>query len=106
MVLWRISSLRTKTPDCLIVHIPLSCDCQQTVIQTRSRRNRIGSDLQQCSNYRTISLISHASKVMLKIIMKRIERKLEAEINVVQAYFDKACFHSSAPRMHWTVIRK
>ena len=36
-------------------------------------------DLQQCSNYRTISLISHASKVMLKIIMKRIERKLQAE---------------------------
>ena len=29
-------------------------------------------DLQQCSNYRTISLISHASKVMLKLIMKRI----------------------------------
>ena len=37
-------------------------------------------DLQQCSNYRIISLISHASKVMLNIIMKRIERKLEAEM--------------------------
>ena len=44
-------------------------------------------DLQQCSNYITISLISHASKVMLKISMKRIEGKLEAEINVVQAGF-------------------
>ena len=44
-------------------------------------------DLQQCSNYRSISLISHASKVMLKIIMKRIERQLEAEINVFQAGF-------------------
>ena len=44
-------------------------------------------DLQQGSNYRTISLISHASRVMLNIIMKRIERKLEAEINVVQAGF-------------------
>ena len=43
-------------------------------------------DLQQCSNYRTISLISHASKVMLNIIMEIIERKLEAEINV-QASF-------------------
>ena len=30
---------------------------------------------------------SHASKVMLKIIMKRIERKLEAEINMLQAGF-------------------
>ena len=44
-------------------------------------------DLQQCSNYRPISLISHASEVMLNIIMKIIERKLEAEINVVQAGF-------------------
>ena len=44
-------------------------------------------DLQQCSNYRTISLISHASKVVLKMFMKRIERKPEAEINVVQAGF-------------------
>ena len=44
-------------------------------------------DLQQCSNYRTMSLISHASKVMLKIIVKRIERKLEAEMNVIQAGF-------------------
>ena len=44
-------------------------------------------ELQQCSNHRTISLISHASKVMLTIIVKIIERKLEAESNVVQAGF-------------------
>ena len=28
-------------------------------------------DLQECSNYRTISLISHASKIMLKVIQCR-----------------------------------
>ena len=33
------------------------------------------------------NLIEYTSKVMLKIIMKRIERKLEAESNVVQAGF-------------------
>ena len=44
-------------------------------------------DLQQCSKYVTISLISHTSKVMLNIIMKRIEMKLEAKINVVHAAF-------------------
>ena len=44
-------------------------------------------DLQQSYKYRTISLISHASKLMLKIIMKIIERNLETEINVVQAGF-------------------
>ena len=44
-------------------------------------------DTQDCSNYHTISLISHASKILLKIIMKRIEDKLESEINKTQAGF-------------------
>ena len=38
-------------------------------------------DLNQCTNYRTIALISHASKTLPKIIMKRLERKLDEEIN-------------------------
>ena len=44
-------------------------------------------DLKLCSNYRTIALISHASKILLKIIQKRLEKKLEEEINIVQAGF-------------------
>ena len=34
-------------------------------------------DLQQCQNYRTISLISHPSKVMLKIILNRLKPQAE-----------------------------
>ena len=45
------------------------------------------SDLQQCTNYRTIALISHARKILLKIIMKRLQRKLDEEINQTQAGF-------------------
>ena len=44
-------------------------------------------DLKLCSNYRTIALISHASKILLKIIQKRLEKKLDEEINIVQAGF-------------------
>ena len=44
-------------------------------------------DLQQCTNYRTIALISHASKILLKIIMKRLQRKHDEEINQTQAGF-------------------
>ena len=33
--------------------------------------------LQQCQNYRTISLISHTSKVMLKVILKRLKPQAE-----------------------------
>ena len=34
-------------------------------------------NLQLCQNYRTISLISHSSKVMLKVILKRLNPKLK-----------------------------
>ena len=44
-------------------------------------------DLQQCTNYRTIALISHASKILLKIIMNRLEIKLDEETNQTQAGF-------------------
>ena len=44
-------------------------------------------DLQQCSSYRTKSLISHASKILLKVIMKRIERQIEEEVGNTQAVF-------------------
>jgi hypothetical protein len=44
-------------------------------------------NLKECCNYRTISLITHASKVMLKIILNRMKGKLEQEISITQAGF-------------------
>ena len=40
-----------------------------------------------CANYRTISLISHASKVLLKVILGRIKPKAELELAEEQAGF-------------------
>ena len=45
------------------------------------------SNLQQCQNYRTISLISHQSKVMLKIILNRLKPQAEKIIAEEQAGF-------------------
>ena len=42
-------------------------------------------NLQQCQNYRTISLISHPSKVMLKIILNRLKPQTEKIIAEEQA---------------------
>jgi len=36
--------------------------------------------LKQCANYRTIALVSHASKILLRIILERIQVKTETEI--------------------------
>ena len=43
----------------------------------------------ECSNYRTISLISHASKVMLKILQARLQQYMNHELPDVQAGFRK-----------------
>ena len=42
-------------------------------------------NLQRCQNYRTISLISHPSKVMLKIILNRLTPQAEKIIAEEQA---------------------
>ena len=43
----------------------------------------------ECSNYRTIALISHASKVMLKILQARLQQYVNHELPDVQAGFRK-----------------
>ena len=43
----------------------------------------------ECSNYRTIACISHASKVMLKILQARLQQYVNHELPDVQAGFRK-----------------
>ena len=43
----------------------------------------------ECSNYHTIALISHASKVMLKILQARLQQDMNHEIPDVEAGFRK-----------------
>ena len=39
----------------------------------------------ECSNYHTIALISHASKVMLKILQARLQQYVNSELPDIQA---------------------
>ena len=43
----------------------------------------------ECSNYRTIALISHASKVMIKILQARLQQYVNRELPDVHAGFRK-----------------
>ena len=47
------------------------------------------SNAKECSNYCTIALISHASKVMLKILKARLQQHVNWELPDVQAGFSK-----------------
>ena len=46
-------------------------------------------DAKECSNYRTIALISHTSKVMLKILQPRLQQYVNQELPDIQAGFRK-----------------
>ena len=47
------------------------------------------SNAKECSNYCTVALISHASKVMLKIIQAILQQYVNRELPDVQAGFRK-----------------
>ena len=47
-----------------------------------------GND-KQCSNYHTIALISHASRVILKILQARLQQDMNHELPDIQARFRK-----------------
>ena len=60
----------------------------------------------ECSNYRTIALISHASKVMLKILQARLQQYMNHELPDVQVGFRKVRgTRDQIANIHW-IIKK
>ena len=60
----------------------------------------------ECSNYHTIALISHASKVMLKILQARLQQYVNHELPDVQAGFRKGRgTRDQTANIHW-IIKK
>ena len=58
------------------------------------------------SNYRTIALISHANKVMLKILQARLQQYTNHELLDVQAGFNKGRgTRDQIANIHW-IIKK
>ena len=47
------------------------------------------ANAKECSNYCTIALISHTTKVMLKILQARLQLSMNSELPDVQAGFRK-----------------
>ena len=58
----------------------------------------------ECSNYHTIAFISHASKVMLKILQVRLQQYMNWELWDVQAGFRKGKgTRDQIENIHWTI---
>ena len=60
-----------------------SQDCKRSVFIPKN------GNAKECSNHCTIALISHASKVMLKILQARLQEYMNHELVDVQAEFRK-----------------
>ena len=60
-------------------------DCKMSVFITILKK----SNHKECSNYRTIALISHAIKVMLRILQARPQQYVNHELPDIQAGFRK-----------------
>ena len=58
----------------------------------------------ECSNYHTIALISHARKVMLKILQARLQQYLNCELPDIQAGFRKGRgTRDQIANIHWFI---
>ena len=57
--------------------------------KVRFHSNPKESQAKECSNYRTIALISHDSKVMFKILQARLQQYVNRELPDVQPGFRK-----------------
>ena len=58
----------------------------------------------ECSNYHTIALISHTSKVMLKILQARLQQYMNGELPGVQTGFRKGRgTRDQIANIHWII---
>ena len=62
------------------------------------------SNAKECSNYHTTALISHASKVMFKILQARLQQYVNHELPDVQAGFRKGRgTRDQIANIHWII---
>ena len=78
------------TPDpkrwyCESEALSMPANLENTAVATGLEKVSFHSNSKECSNYRTITLISHASKVMLKILQARLQQYMNCELPDVQA---------------------
>ena len=72
---------------------------ENSAVATGLEKVSFHSNPKECSNYHTIALISHASKVMLKILQARLQQYVNCELPDVQAGFRKG----RGPNICWII---
>ena len=84
--------------------------CQQiwenSAVATGLEKVSFHSSTKECSIYHTIALISHASKVMLKILQARFQQYVNSELPDFQSSFSKGIgSRDQIPNICWMIVK-
>ena len=67
----------------------MPANLENSAVATGLEKVGLHTNPKECSNYCTIALVSHASKVMLKILQARLQQYVNHELPDVQTEFRK-----------------
>ena len=67
----------------------MPANLENSAVATGLEKVSFHSNAKECSNYHTTALISHASKVMLKILQVRLQQYMNCALPDIQAGFRK-----------------
>ena len=82
----------------------MPANLENSAVATGLEKVSFHSKPKECSNYCTIALISHASKVMLKILQARLQQYVNCELPDVQTGFSKGRgTRDQIANIHWII---
>ena len=84
----------------------MPANLENSAVATGLEKVSFHSSPKECSNYCTIALISHVSKVVLKILQARLQQYVNCELSDVQDAFRKGRgARDQIANIHW-IIKK
>ena len=84
----------------------MPANVENSAVATGVKKISFHSNPKECSNYRTIAPISHANKVMLKILQARLQQYMNWELSDAQAGFRKGRGMRDQIANIWWTIKK
>ena len=85
----------------------MPANLENSAVTTGLEKVSFHSNPKECSNYCTIALISHASKIMLKILQARLQQSANWELPDIQAGLRKGRgTRDLIANIHWIIGKK
>ena len=83
----------------------MPANLKNSAVSTGLEKVSFHSNAKECSNYHTVALISHTSKVMLKILQAKPQQYMNYELpDLVQARFRKSKgARDQIANIHWII---